>query len=306
VLVALSSLLAVAAGRSLEVTPVRQATLPTVTPTGTQVDQANATRFETDNLGGRFAGIQEAQPAPQLPRPGAVSERQQPAFTLQEIVRLKQFNIDVEYYDAMTVLFGDLDVDDLVALKIHDVDAEYVAEMSKLFEDDLAFEEIVRLSQQGVQSRDLQQLLDQGVDLDVKVAIDLQRMGVDPDELQQLMELQMPNTSMDDLVQLARLGLDADDVAELQEELGSLTVPQCIALLTNGVDAHDIEELREMGMQDPDPETLVHMYTMGLSADVIDVILDDEMEEVPVEALVLFKELGLEEIFLDEFRRRNR
>jgi hypothetical protein len=131
-------------------------------------------------------------------------------------------------------------------------------------------------------------------------------MGVDPDELQQLMELQMPNTSMDDLVQLARLGLDADDVAELQEELGSLTVPQCIALLTNGVDAHDIEELREMGMQDPDPETLVHMYTMGLSADVIDVILDDEMEEVPVEALVLFKELGLEEIFLDEFRRRNR
>jgi len=287
ILLAMSSLLAVSAGRTTEAAEA-------------WIDRQSLgeqSTLETENLGGKIAGIQEAQPAPQLPRP---------EFELEEIIGMERFGIDVDFYDEMTDLFGRLEVDELVALKMYEVDSDYVEEISHLFGEKLEFEEAVRLRQQGVEKQDIEAIMEQAFDVDPHEAIALHLMGVQPDAVQDLIDLQMPNASLDGIVQLAQLGLDAEDVLELQEELGPLSVPQSIALLTNGVDGHDIEELREMGMENPDPETLVHMYSMGLSADVIDTILDDEMEDVPVEALLLFKELGLEEVFMSEFRRRNR
>jgi len=329
-LLGLSGLLAVSAARTAETTP-----------------------NDTDSLGGRIAGIQEAQPAPQLPRPVSdtvadtpppepVAQRPEPAspapparpvFSLEEIIRLKQFEIDTDYYDQMAAVFGGiqveeiialrqhevnkryvdemfaefgpLDVEEVVALKIHEVNRNYVREMSHAFHRQMDLEEVVSLRQQEVCREDVEALQESGVELDPHGMARLQSQGVDAEDLAELQDLDLRGASNEDLVHLAQLGFDANDVEGLQQVLGALSLDDATALLVLGVDESEVDQLRDMGMQHPDVDQLVHMYSQGLTADVIDTILDDDMESVPVEALVLFKELGLEEVFFPEFRRRN-
>jgi beta-lactamase regulating signal transducer with metallopeptidase domain len=322
VLIGLSSLLTVAVARTADIPS------PADTSTVASEDTAQANRSESP--GGKIAGFKQAQPAPQLPRP--VSSPR-PTFSLEDIVRLEKHDITTDYYDSMMAALGPLDVDEVIALKVHevdgryveqmveqfgrldveellalrvqDVDVDYVREMSRVFERRVELEEVVHLRAQRVHSDDIAAYRRQDMDLDPEDVAALSACGVDPEEIGDLQDLHLRGASLEDLVQAAQAGFDAGDFEDLQDTLGPIGLEEGIALLTLGVDGQEIEELRDMGMADPDVDELITMYSQGLTADVIDTILDDRMDEVSVETLMLFKELGLEDVFLAEFRRRN-
>jgi beta-lactamase regulating signal transducer with metallopeptidase domain len=334
VLIGLSSLLTVSTARSIDPEQPAAATVVASEPESVSTPSSASP-------GGKIAGFTEAQPAPQLHRPAssvhdltpkdpeppvcttsvtasdpepvpdasahAEAHRatpRRPVFSLDEIVQLQRHEVSTDYYDRMTELFGTLDVDEIVALKVHeidgpyvermveqfghldveemlalsvhDVDVDYVQEMSRAFGRQLDFEDVVQLSVNDVDAEDVAGYQGRG-------------LGLEPSEVASLM---------------AR-DVDADDLEELQAELGPLSLEEGMALVSLGVDASDIADLRDMGMHHPRVDQLIHMYAQGLTAEVIDTILDDRMDAVPLDALVVFKELGLEDVFLAEFRRRN-
>jgi hypothetical protein len=317
VLIGLSSLLTVSTARSVDPEPAA-ATVGVSEPASihstSSISPSSASSSST-SPGGKIAGFTEAQPAPQLPRPASSIQdiapedpepptRVRPVFSLEEIVQLQRHEVSTDYYDSMTQLFGALDVDEIVALKVHgidgsyvqrmfeqfghldvdevlalgvhDVDVDYVQEMSRAFDRQLDFEEVVQLSVNDLDAEDVADYQAEG-------------LGLEPSEV----------------AGLQACNVDADDLAELQAELGPFSLEEGMALVSLGVDAGDIADLRDMGMHHPRVDQLIHMYAQGLTAEVIDTILDDRMDAVPLDALVVFKELGLEDVFLAEFRRRN-
>lgn len=86
-------------------------------------------------------------------------------LSLEQIVRLRQNDVSSTFAAMMKELEYDLTVDDLVELRQHDVTAYFTSNMHDLGYTDISKEELIRLKDTGVQTSEVQKLVEENEEL---------------------------------------------------------------------------------------------------------------------------------------------
>lgn len=86
-------------------------------------------------------------------------------ITLEELVRLRQNDVSSTFSAMMKELGYDLSIDELIRLRQHDVTAYYTSNFHDLGYQDITVEELIRLNDTGVETAEVQQLVDESESL---------------------------------------------------------------------------------------------------------------------------------------------
>ncbi|MFQ5599213.1 MAG: M56 family metallopeptidase, partial [Candidatus Krumholzibacteriia bacterium] len=287
-----------------------------------------------DVLGRKSARKEEAQPAPQLPRPapprtslqeGASSRRrgdrgtnaqrresrassrrrarkESPRLSVEELVRMRIHDVDPEFIQEMEELgFEDVSIDDLVELRIHGVDAEFMREMESLGFEGLSADELSQLRIHGVDAGFAHEMqpLDLGV-LAPERLLQLRIHGVDADFVGEMEELGFGDLQLDELLQLRMRGFDAEYVREMERlDIGDLSAADLLEMRLHGIDADFVRDMQEAGLDDPFPEVLIQMRIHGVGPELIRAIRDGDLSHISVEELIRLKNLGIDAAILE-------
>ena len=123
-------------------------------------------------------------------------------LNVEQIIRLKEHDIDVDYIQQVRAMGFDLDADTLIRFREHDITSEYINE----------------LKQVGLR------------DLDADQLIRLQEHDAKPAWIREIQSLGYADASIDDIIRLIEHDVTPDYVRQAQNRFKGITIDQVVRL----------------------------------------------------------------------------
>jgi len=169
----------------------------------------------------------------------------EPAFSIDELVRMSAVGVTEEYLQEMRVLFGELALEEVIRLKALGVTRDYVASLRGAGYRDLDADAVANARALGLDSRYVKDLRALGVrELEWTDLLGLRALGVTPAWIRSMRAAGLRDLSAPEMRALRGLGVDPEYLRDMHEcGLDELSVDDLLKLRAAGVTREFLERI---------------------------------------------------------------